>query len=249
MKYFIRRQLNDYGPYTLAELQRCVAQGSVVLTDLARSEGMTEWVPVSQVIPSIPVPPPAPSAAAPPMQIYSGVPAPAPAAGVVYSPPPVYQVAVPRVTMSGPMPPDLHWVVVLVISLFCGIFHLVWLFIQVAFIKKIRPENNSLLFILSGMGAQVAAFVFVFVFAVAINGGADSTGLALFFWLLVLGGSALQILGHFQMRDALVDYYNTVEPINLRLSGVMTFFFAVFYFQYHFCRIGMWKKTGYLQPQ
>jgi len=41
------------------------------------------------------------------------------------------------------------------------------------------------------------------------------------------------------MRDALVDYYNTVEPINLRLSGVMTFFFAVFYFQYHFCRIGI----------
>jgi hypothetical protein len=53
----------------------------------------------------------------------------------------------------------------------------------------------------------------------------------------------------FQMKDSLENYYNTVEPINLRLSGVMTFFFAVYYFQYHFSRIAAWKKTGYLQPQ
>jgi hypothetical protein len=246
LKYFIRRQLNDYGPYTLAELQRCVAQGSVILTDLARSEGMADWVPVSQVIPSFPVAPLAASAPVP-AQVYPSVATSAPVAGAVYSAPPVYQVAVPHNVVPGPMPPDLNWVIVLVISLFCGIFHLVWLFIQIAFIKKIKPENNSLLFILLGIGAQVAAFVFIF--AIAINGGIDSAGSTIFFWLLLLGGSALQILGHFQMRDALVDYYNTVEPINLRLSGVMTFFFPVFYFQYHFCRISMWKKTGYLQPQ
>jgi hypothetical protein len=51
------------------------------------------------------------------------------------------------------------------------------------------------------------------------------------------------------MRDALVEYYNTVEPINLRLSGVMTFFFSFLYFQYHFSRIANWKRTGYLLPQ
>ena len=54
------------------------------------------------------------------------------------------------------------------------------------------------------------------------------------------------ILGVFGMRRSLVTYYNTVEPIGLRLSGVMTFFFAVFYFQYHFMRIANWKQTGVL---
>ena len=149
--------------------------------------------------------------------------------------------------IPGPVPPDLDWVAVLIISLFCGIFQLVWLFVQVAFVKKIRPENNSPLLILSGMGAQIAAFVFVF--TLAIKGNTDTAGSTLFFWLLLLGGAALHIVGNFRMRDALVDYYNTVEPINLQLSGVMTFFFPVFYFQYHFCRIGTWKKTGYLRPQ
>ena len=56
LKYFIQRELNEYGPYTLADLQRYVAQGSILLTDLTRSEGMTEWVPVSQVIGNIPAP-------------------------------------------------------------------------------------------------------------------------------------------------------------------------------------------------
>ncbi len=54
MKYYIQRQLNEYGPYTLADLQRYVAQGSILPTDLTRSEGMTEWTPVSQVIGNIP---------------------------------------------------------------------------------------------------------------------------------------------------------------------------------------------------
>jgi hypothetical protein len=56
MKYYIQRQLNEYGPYTLADLQRYVAQGSILPTELTRSEGMTEWTPVSQVIGNIPLP-------------------------------------------------------------------------------------------------------------------------------------------------------------------------------------------------
>jgi len=61
MNYFIKRDLQEYGPYTLAELQRYVASGNVLLTDLCRSEGMNDWVPVSQVIGNIPVPAAAPA--------------------------------------------------------------------------------------------------------------------------------------------------------------------------------------------
>jgi hypothetical protein len=51
------------------------------------------------------------------------------------------------------------------------------------------------------------------------------------------------------MKSTLKDHYNRIEPIGLRLSGVMTFFFSIYYFRHHFSRIAQGKKTGYLQPQ
>src|SRR5689334_17838529 len=48
MEYQIQRGDQKFGPYTLAELQQYVQEGRVLLTDLAQSEGMTDWVPVSQ---------------------------------------------------------------------------------------------------------------------------------------------------------------------------------------------------------
>lgn len=56
MNYFITRDGQQYGPYTLADLQRYAASGNILLTDLAHSEGMSEPLPVSQIIGAIPVP-------------------------------------------------------------------------------------------------------------------------------------------------------------------------------------------------
>ena len=68
MSYYIQRQQNQYGPYSLAELQTYLSQGSILWTDLGRTDAMTHWVPVSQLLsPAVPVAavaPPAPAAAA-----------------------------------------------------------------------------------------------------------------------------------------------------------------------------------------
>src|SRR6266849_2708421 len=97
MNYFIKRDLQEYGPYTLSELQRYVASGNVLLTDLCRSEGLSDWVPVSQVIGNIPVP----------------VAAPQPVAGTVYGGPVAYGGAqagyTPQASSQYPPPPSLHW--------------------------------------------------------------------------------------------------------------------------------------------
>src|SRR5689334_17553403 len=137
MKYYIQRQLNEYGPYTLADLQRYVAQGSILLTDLTRSEGMTDWVPVSQVIGNIPVP--VPAAAVPGANpaygggtVFAGGGTGYPGAATVYG----GAAAVPAVS-TGPMPPDLHWALVFLITFFCGFFQIVWMFIEAGFVKKI----------------------------------------------------------------------------------------------------------------
>lgn len=319
MKYYIQRGLNEYGPYSLADLQRYLASGNIQLTDLTRNEAMQEWVPVSQVIGNIPLPAPTPPApttygstpAAATGTPYGSVPAagagtpygapqagaaqphnPTPAAGAtpagagptfgadgkdifgggpaaassaggtVYGGPapggPAHPGSLPAYgvrSVSGPMPPDFHWALVLLIGFFCGIFQLVWLFIEASFVKKLRPDNNAIMFLVAGIVTQILGFVVVFGVAMQSAGNPDAlrgSGLAVsyaLFCLMLLGGAALHIVGVFKMREGMVEYYNSVEPINLRLSGVMTFFFNVWYFQYHFSRIAHWKKTGYLMPQ
>jgi GYF domain 2 len=120
MNYFIKRDLQEYGPYTLSELQRYVASGNVLLTDLCRSEGLNDWVPVSQVIGNIPVPvaAPAPTAASA-----------AAAAAALY-----------------PAPPSLHWGIVLLLSIVtCGIFFWVWALIQANWVRKVQPDSKGML--------------------------------------------------------------------------------------------------------
>src|SRR5690349_15788707 len=128
MKYYIQRQLNEYGPYTLADLQRYVAQGSILLTDLARSEGMTEWTPLSQVIGNIPVPMPGPAAGT----VYGGAPAYGAVAGS------------PQAAGAFPVPPNFHWALVLLLGFFtCFLFWSVWVIVEAVWIRKIKPQSSG----------------------------------------------------------------------------------------------------------
>jgi hypothetical protein len=235
MKYYIKRDLNEYGPYALADLQRYVAQGNILMTDLARSEGLTEWVPVSQVLGNIPVPVPATQGT-----VYSG----APAGGTVYGATPGYGVAAAPVAAT-PVPPDFHWALVLLLTvLTCTLFSTVWIIVEAAWIRKIKPASKGLLYILLAVGCY-----FVGGFVNGLTGAMNHGQASPFGGLFSIGGFVLQIVAIFSMRSDLEDYYNSTENIGLSLSGVMTFFFAVFYFQYHFSRIAQWKKTGVIQPQ
>jgi hypothetical protein len=250
MKYYIQRGINEYGPYALADLQRYVAQGNISPADLGRSEGMTEWTPVSQILGNIAVPPP-PAPPAPAGAISAAT----PAAGTVYSGgAPAAVGAAPVMAVPGPVPPDFHWALVLLIGFFCSIFQWVWLFIEAAFVKKIKPDSNHLTFLITSMGLLFGAVILFYVglfaqFATNPNSH-DPPWAASVILLAGFGGFLVTyFIGIFKMRDSIQEYYNTVEPINLRLSGVMTFFFNMLYFQYHFTRIANWKKTGYLVPQ
>jgi uncharacterized RDD family membrane protein YckC len=50
VNYYINRGGQQYGPYSLEQLQSMRAQGQVDAGDLAWCEGMSSWVPVSQVL-------------------------------------------------------------------------------------------------------------------------------------------------------------------------------------------------------
>ncbi len=50
MQFQVSRNGQTYGPYTLEDLQRYVASGNVLPSDLAKSEAMPDWLPVSQIL-------------------------------------------------------------------------------------------------------------------------------------------------------------------------------------------------------
>src|SRR5438094_631494 len=106
MNYFVTREGQQYGPYSLADLQRYLAQGNIQPTDMARSEGLDQWVPVQQIVGNIAVqqpPPPSPVN-------YGQVP--------VYSQGFAGAAAQPATgPAAGPIPPGLHWALVLVLSI------------------------------------------------------------------------------------------------------------------------------------
>jgi hypothetical protein len=254
MNYYITRGGQQYGPYSLADLQRYVASGNILPTDMGRSETMNQWVPVSQILAGGQTPAPQQPAAPQPATPQPAAPQPyaaqqpaaqQPAAPQGYGQTPMYApqqgVAPQQVVMgtqAGPLPPGLHWALVLLLAIVtCGIFSIVWMFIEANFVKKIRPNCNAIMLYALGIGG---AFVLGFILAV-------SRSLVMLSPLINIGCAVVMIVGHFQMKAALEDYYNTVEPINLRLSGVMVFFFNILYFQYHFSRIRTWKTTGVWQ--
>src|SRR4029077_15823346 len=99
MEYFVKRGDQRFGPYSLSDLQQYVQSGNVLVEDMAQSEGMADWVPVSQVLGNIPT-------------ITIG-------GGGAIAP-----VAEPQVV---PLPPNLHWSIVLILGLLTRqLFNMVW---------------------------------------------------------------------------------------------------------------------------
>jgi hypothetical protein len=81
-------------------------------------------------------------------------------------------------------------------------------------------------------------------FLAGFGAALDTPGLAGFGAVLILAGAICGIVAAFKIRDAMEEYYNSVENMGLALSGVMVFFFNVIYIQYHINRIARMKNAG-----
>jgi hypothetical protein len=123
-----------------------------------------------------------------------------------------------------PQPPSVHWAVVALLWIpTVGIFGLVTIFRQALWARRADPDCKAAATLAIGLALSLAAEVL----SIA---GDDSAmlGVGLLFRLMSIG---LCIWSYFQIRDVIEDRYG------VHLSGVMTFFFNVFYFQYHLRRI------------
>ena len=206
MNYFINRNGQEYGPYTIGDLQRYGASGQILLTDLARGEGTTELVAVSQIL------------------------------GAVASSQPQLT-AIPMAAGANRNPPNLHWGLVLLFDILtCGLFSAVWNIVQAEWMKRVAPQSQAFNYYIASICCLVAT---AFVTVHARHTHHNAAG------LLNLVYCVLLLIGRFSLKASLEQYYNTVEPIGLALSGVMTFFFGDIYFQYHFNEIMRRKRAAF----
>ncbi len=261
-EYWLAKDGQQLGPYSIEEVQQRLAQGLAEATDLVWTEGMPTWEPLAKVVPvrrgppPPPIPPPAPRVLASYTPPSPSVPAPRVVANYGPLPP---SVAAPQVVANyaGPQvsadmdmtPPALHWALILLISMFTfGIFSWVWCLKEAAFAKKLEPASNVKTLMLIGVIA-LACYNVCYIGVMVIDDSDVKMLCAMVMFLCFILGTVMLIVGVFQIRRAMVNYYNSVEPIGLRMSGAMTFFFNILYIQHHYSRIANWKRTGFLQPQ
>ncbi|GGA69314.1 hypothetical protein GCM10011507_21020 [Edaphobacter acidisoli] len=219
MQYQVTRNGQTYGPYTLEDLQRYVASGHILPSDLARTEEQTEWVPVAQIL----------GMAAAPITDSAGV----PAAPTAYA---------PGAGAAFENPPNLHWALELLLGFFTlGLFVVVWNLVLAAWAKRIEPISQALMY-----------YIIATVLIVLNFGGSFGTFVAMAHHhqphqnvvggLIGIASWVVRLIARFVLRETLLQHYNGAEPIGLRLSAVMTFFFGGIYFQYKLNEINQIKQ-------
>lgn len=215
MDYQVRRGEQQFGPYTLTELQGYVQSGHVSPDDLTKNEGMADWEPVSRVLGTIPAEPAA--------------------LGV--------QATVPVDVPSVKLPWNLHWVILLIlVGITRQFFNFVWVFVLALWAKRLSGDNKPIVLVAMYPGAFLAT-VLTGALAPILGPGATSFVTAASV-VLVIGGFIAYVVGIFSIKSAMEEYYNSTENIGMQLSGPMTFFFSSVYLQYHVNKLARWKKTG-----
>ena len=217
MPYQVSRNGQLYGPYTLEDLQRYVASGNVLLSDVAKSDDDPSaiWVPVSSLIGGAQF---LPSGYPPVAADYS--------AAAVY-----------------PSAPNLNWGLLLLLDFFtCGIFQVIWNLIIAAWARRIQPASKALIF-------YIVALVFAFanlgtsmgnVLAAIRHESVHQNPIGIIFGIAYW---VIRLIARFNLRDTLEQHYNTAEPLGVRFSAVMTFFFGGIYFQYKLNEIQRLKEA------
>ncbi len=237
MHYQLSRNGQSYGPYTLDDLRRYLASGHVLPTDLVKNDDMPEWVSVSQVMAGSALPEAAESVSPPSAGFTSpgyADPVYAPAGGAVVAP------------SAFPDAPNLHWGLVLLFGLLTGtLFMFIWNLIVAAWLKRVQPNATSLFYYI-GFGvlsliqlAVTVPYTLHAVMAPGVHMAYNPVGgiVGLIAWVV-------KLIARFGQRASLEEHFNNAEPVGLRLSGAMTFFFGGLYFQYHLNRINAMKQAA-----
>jgi uncharacterized protein DUF4339 len=220
MTYQVSRNGQMYGPYTLEDLQRYVASGNVLPTDLAKSEDMPDWLPVAQILGTAGAP-------AVPAPVYAAPPAYPQPAGTAY-----------------PDPPNLNWGLELLLGfLTCGVFVIVWNLVIASWANRVQPASKALMYYIIATVLIVLNLGGNWGTVTSIAHHSPHPHHSLLGHLIGLACWIVRLIARFILRDTLEQHFNGPEPLGLRLNAVMTFFFGGIYFQYKLNEINQIKQA------
>jgi GYF domain 2 len=138
VEYWVKRGEQRYGPYSLSDLQGYVQSGNVTPEDMTQSDGMTDWIPVSQVLGNIPA-----------TAVTSG--------GAAVAP------ALERELV--PLPPNWHWAIILVLGVITRqLFNLVWALIQANWARRLINDNKPMVLVAMYPAGMVAGIMMTILF-------------------------------------------------------------------------------------
>ncbi|MDE3105617.1 MAG: DUF4339 domain-containing protein [Acidobacteriota bacterium] len=206
MEYFVGRNGQTYGPYTLEDVQRYVSTGNIIYTDQVRAADTQEWRTVGQLL--------GVSTAAAPQPV---------------APPPAYAASSYPAQSAYPAPPQLSWGVLLIIDIFTlGLFQVVWNILLALWARRLDPRSTALFFYIAAVvltAGNMASSMGNFIAALrhqAIHPNYLGVLLGLSSWVV-------RLIARYSLRDTLERHYNGPEPLGLQISPVLTFFFGGIY--------------------
>ncbi|HTT19890.1 MAG TPA: DUF4339 domain-containing protein [Candidatus Sulfotelmatobacter sp.] len=215
MRYFILRNGEQYGPYSKVEVQRYLRTGEIYPGDLGRSQGINQWLPVSQLLGT--GAPPLPSPATDSDSASGG-----------HLP--------PHDTSPAPEPPGLHWAIALLLAvLTLGFFGWIWSLVLARWVRRADPDNRAKLLLISALAASIGAITML----LSTPNRLEHVALIA---LLQFAAVVLFEIAIFGMRASILQHYEDLG-IPLSLNSAETFFFNVVYFQFKFNRIHHAQST------
>ena len=139
--------------------------------------------------------------------------------------------------------PNLHWIIVLILSVFCGfLFALPWALVQAWWAKRADPFCRAWRNYLIGMGLWVGAFVISL--AMEHERGQAS---GLVFLLMLLAGSILFLMGRFEIKRTIEQVYSELGAPQ-EINGGLTLFFGEIHLQYHLSAIRKLQELPPIMP-
>jgi hypothetical protein len=220
MTYQVSRNGQMYGPYALEDLKRYVASGNILPTDLAKSEEMPDWLPVSQIIG------------------ISSAPAAAYAAPSLIPQP---------IGTAYPDPPNLNWGLELLLGfLTCTLFVMVWNLVIASWANRVEPASKALMYYIIATVLIVVNFGGSWGVMISIAHH-NQPHQHLLGSLIGIAAWVVRLIARFTLRETLERHFNVAEPMGLRLDAVMTFFFGGIYFQYKLNEINQLKQAARYQ--
>ncbi|MBL8238261.1 MAG: hypothetical protein JNM66_12620 [Bryobacterales bacterium] len=137
-----------------------------------------------------------------------------------------------------PPPPELHWLVVLGLSVATlGMFFYIWCIALGIWANKAQRSPFTLLLYI----AAVALLVFEIVYSADATPGSFEASMSS---LIHLAGAVPMIWANFRVRDLIIDYSSSVAGPWITCNGVLVFLFGPIYLQYKITEVRSYVREA-----